>query len=41
MAIELIHLRNLVGDMRLPQVDNIVVYEDNTACIEWSTHVIG
>ena len=43
MAIEVIYLRNLMGNMRLQQVENTVVYEDNTLCIEWSNHhdVIG
>ena len=41
MAIEIIYLRNLLGNMRLPQIDNTAVYEDNTACIEWSNHVMG
>ena len=39
MAIEIIYLCNLLGNMRFPQIDNTVVYEDNTACIEWSNHV--
>ncbi len=41
MAIEIIYLRNLLANMRLPQVDNTAVFEDNTACIEWSNHVMG
>ncbi len=41
MAIEIIYLRKLLGNMGLPQGDNTVVFEDNTACIEWSNHVIG
>ena len=41
MAIEIIYLRNLLGNMRLPQLDNTAVFEDNTACIEWANHVIG
>ena len=34
MAIEIIYLRNLLGNMQLPQLDNMAVFEDNTACIE-------
>jgi hypothetical protein len=41
MAIEIIYLRNLLSNMRLPQKDNTAVFEDNTACIEWSNHVMG
>ena len=41
MAIEIIYLRNLLANMRLPQLDNTAVFEDNTACIEWSNHVMG
>ena len=36
-----IYLGNLLGNMGLPQGDNTVVFEDNTACIEWANHVIG
>ena len=41
MGIETIYLRNLLGNMGLPQGDNTPVFEDNTACIEWANHVIG
>ncbi len=41
MAIETIYLRNLLGTMGLPQVDNTAVFEDNKAFIEWVNHVIG
>jgi hypothetical protein len=41
MAIETIYLRNLLGNMGLPQGDNTAVFEDNTACIELANHVIG
>lgn len=41
MAIEIIYLRNLLGNMRLPQRANTAVFEDNTTCIEWSNHVMG
>ena len=41
MAVEVIYLRNLLGNMRLGQVNHTPVYEDNTACIEWSNHVMG
>ena len=41
MAIEMIYLRNLLSSMGLPQEDYTEVFEDNTACIEWSSHVLG
>ena len=41
MAIEIIYLRNLLGNMRLPQVENPAVFEDNTACNEWANNVMG
>ena len=41
MAIELTYLRNLVGTMRIPQLDSTAVLEDSTACIEWSNRVMG
>ena len=41
MAIEIIYLCNLLANMWLPQLDNTAVFEDNTACIEWSNHVMG
>jgi hypothetical protein len=51
MAIEMIYLRNLpmvlvlLANMGLPQEDCTevlnLVFEDNTACIEWSSHVLG
>jgi hypothetical protein len=41
MAIEVIYLRNLLENMGFPQVPDTLVYEDNTACIEWGNHVIG
>jgi hypothetical protein len=43
MAIEIIYLCNLpvLGNMGLQQGDNTVVFEDNTACMEWSNHVIS
>ncbi len=40
MAIKIIYLRNILGNMRLAQIDNIAVYEDNTARIAWSIHII-
>jgi hypothetical protein len=41
MAVEIIYLRNLLDNMRLPAGDNTSVFEDNTACIEWSNHIMG
>jgi hypothetical protein len=41
MAIEMIYLRNLLANMGLPQEDYTEVFEDKTACIEWSNHVLG
>ncbi len=35
MAVEVIYLRKLLGNMRPGQNDHTPVYEDNTACIEW------
>jgi hypothetical protein len=40
MAIEIIYLCNLLGNMGLQQGDNTVVFEDNTVCIEWLNCVI-
>ena len=34
MAVENIYL---LGNMRFPVGDNTMVFEDNMACIEWST----
>ncbi len=41
MAIENIYLRNLLGNMRLPQGDSTAVFGENTACIERSNRGIG
>ncbi len=41
MAIETVYLRNLLGNMGLPQGDNTAVFEDNMACIKWANRVIG
>ena len=41
MAIEMIYLGNLLANMGLPQEDYTEVFEDNTACIKWSNHVLG
>ena len=41
MAIEMIYLRNLLSSMGLQQEDYMEVFEDNTACIKWSNHVLG
>ena len=41
MAIEVLYLRNLLANMGFAQAPDTPVYEDNTACIEWETHVIG
>ena len=41
MAVEIIYLRNLLSSMRLQGDDDTQVFEDNTACIEWSDHVMG
>jgi hypothetical protein len=38
IAAEIIYIRNLIRNMRLPQDDHTLVYEDNTACIEWGNH---
>ena len=40
-ATEVIYLRGLLNDMGFHQGSWTPVYEDNTACIEWSNHVIG
>jgi hypothetical protein len=37
----MMYLRNLVGYMRLPAVDSTSVFEDKTACIEWSNRIMG
>jgi hypothetical protein len=41
MAVEIIYLRNLLDNMRFAAGDNTTVFEDNTACIEWSNHIMG
>jgi hypothetical protein len=41
MAIKMIYLRNLLANMGPPQEDYTGVFEDKTACIEWSNHVLG
>jgi hypothetical protein len=41
MAVEVIYLRNLLGNMRLGQINHTPVYEENSACIEWSNQIIG
>jgi hypothetical protein len=41
MAVEMIYLRNLLDNMRFAAGDNTTVFEDNTACIEWSNHIMG
>ncbi len=41
MAVEVIYLRKVLGNMRLGEIDHTHVYEDNTACIKWSNHVMG
>ena len=41
MAIEVLYLRNLLANMGFAEQPNTLVYEDNTACIEWGNHVIG
>jgi hypothetical protein len=40
MAIEMIYLCNLLANMGLPQEDYTEVFEDSTACIKWSNHVL-
>ena len=40
-AVEIIYLRNLLSSMRLQEDYDTQVFEDNTACIEWSNHVMG
>ena len=37
----MMYLRNLVGYMRLPAVDSTSVFEDKTACIEWSNRIMS
>jgi hypothetical protein len=41
MAIEIIYLHTLLGNMQLHLSDYTPVFEDNTACIEWANHVVG
>ncbi len=41
IAVEIIYPRNWIRNMGLPQEDDTVVYEDNTACIEWGNLIIG
>jgi hypothetical protein len=41
MAIEIIYLSTLLVDIKLRQSDYTLVFEDNTACIEWANHVVG
>ncbi len=44
MAIQIIYLSSLLGNIGLHQGDSTVVtvvFENNTACIEWSNHIIG
>ncbi len=41
VAVEIIYLRNLIRNMGLPQEDDTPVYQDNTACIKWGSHIIG
>lgn len=41
MGIEILYLRNLLGNMGFTQKPDTPVYEDNTACIEWGNHIIG
>jgi hypothetical protein len=41
IAIEIIHLRNLLHNMGFPQGDDTPVYKDNTACIKWGNNIIG
>jgi hypothetical protein len=41
MDVEVIYLHNLLGNMRLGEIDHTPVYKDNTSCIKWSNHVMG
>jgi hypothetical protein len=41
MATEMMHLRNLLASTGLPQEDYTEVFEDTTARIERSNHVLG
>ena len=42
MAVEIIYLRNLLGNMRLPATRvKTSAFEDRMACIEWSNHIMG
>jgi hypothetical protein len=36
----MIYLRNLLANMGLRQEDYTEVFEDKTACTEWSMHVL-
>ena len=38
---EVIYLRQLLRDMGFEPKTPTLVYEDNTACIEWTNPVIG
>ena len=40
-AVEVIYLRQLLRDMGFGPTSPTPVYEDNTACIEWTNNVIG
>ena len=40
-AVEVIYLRQLLLDMGFGPTSPTPVYEDNTACIEWTNNVIG
>ena len=40
-AVEVIYLRLLLRYMGLGPTSQTLVYEDNTACIEWTNNVIG
>ena len=40
-AVEVIYLRLLLGDMEFGQKSPTLVYEDNTAWIEWTNNVVG
>ncbi len=40
MAVEIIYLRNLLNNMRFAAGDSTTVFEDKTACIEWSNHIM-
>ena len=41
IGIEMIYLQNLLSSVGHPQEDYTEVFWDNTACIEWSNHVLG